>query len=422
MPIDLTKIQITDQTTIQKIKENSLLIWNSKSENLSHFDFEQIQTKETKIYKGILFCFYSNKLEILFRPHYYFNHNKHNANDFCVKDCISVFQEFINILGITDFEPYKIVNLEFGFNLILQMLIENLITFIGYHGRNEFKTDRGLSFSKKSYTSNRKGTINTYKIIKAYAKGIQYPEYTDKNTFRFEVKSKKSRYINKLGIYNISDLLKPEIYEVLATEIIKEFSDVLILDNETTFDNLSKKEIDSLKNYLSTHTWYKILQNKKSRNNFKYHKKRYFTLLDKTGNNIHTFLNKLIIKKLDTLKFSAYSPPPKDLKFSAYSPISIGGNCTKPPKGICRVTGLPIFMQKDSETLSHTGLYYYYKTDRKIFDEVKRRYLSKKWVKADHKTQIKQIAKNIRHTKTNRERKQEKLYPPGQPLLFDLVV
>ena len=83
---------------------------------------------------------------------------------------------------------------------------------------------------------------------------------------------------------------------------------------------------------------------------------------------------------------------------------------------------MPIQMQKDSQMLSHTGLYYYYKTDRKVFDEVKRKYLSNKWIKADHKKQIEQIAKNIRHTKTNRERKQEKLYPPGQPLLFDLAV
>lgn len=77
-------------------------------------------------------------------------------------------------------------------------------------------------------------------------------------------------------------------------------------------------------------------------------------------------------------------------------------------------------MQKESTMLSHTGLKYYYKTDKKIYDEVKRKYLSDLWQKADHKTQIREIAKNIRHTKTNRERKQERLYQPGQSLLFDL--
>jgi hypothetical protein len=83
---------------------------------------------------------------------------------------------------------------------------------------------------------------------------------------------------------------------------------------------------------------------------------------------------------------------------------------------------MPIQMQKDSQMLSHTGLYYYYKTDRKVFEEVKRKYLSNKWIKADHKKQIQEIAHNIRTTRTTQQRKQEKLYPPGQPLLFDLVV
>ncbi len=329
MTIDFLKIEIRDKVTIKNLKNNPLLIWNSKSENLSHFDFEQIQTKETKYYKGILFCFYSNKLEILFKPHYYFNNNEHNANDFNVKDCIYVIQDFIDILEIENFEPYKIVNLEFGFNLILNMLIENLVTFIGYHGKNEFKTDTGLAYSKKCYTYNRKGKANTYKTIKAYAKGIQFPEYTDRNTFRFEVKSKKTRYIKPLGIRNISDLLNPEIYDELATRLLKEFADVLILDNETTFANLSEKEKNALRGYLNTHTWYKILQNKKNRNSFANHKKKYFALLDKTGNNIHTFLYNLISKKLDQLKGSAHSPTIKELKISAYSPIYIRENCTK---------------------------------------------------------------------------------------------
>ncbi|MGM1056052.1 MAG: hypothetical protein ACQEWG_09220 [Bacteroidota bacterium] len=397
MTIDFLKIEIRDKVTINKIKNNPLLIWNSKSENLSHFDFEQIQTKETKYYKGILFCFYSNRLEILFRPHYYFNNNEHNANDFFVKDCISVIQDFIDILEIEDFEPYKIVNLEFGFNLILNMPIENLITFIGYHGKNEFKTDTGLAYSKKCYTYNRKGIANTYKTIKAYAKGIQFPEYTDRNTFRFEVKSKKSRYINPLGIKNIADLLNPEIYNELGTKLLEEFKDVLILDNETTFVNLSEKEKDALKDYLNTHTWYKILQNKKNRNSFSNEKKKYFVLLDKTGNNIHTVLYNLISKKLDQLKESAYSPTIKNLKISAYSPIYIRENCTKEKQRICPVTKLPIDMQKkNSNLLSNTGLKHLEKTNPRQFVFIKNQLLTGSTNKYE-KDVYSQISKQIRN-------------------------
>jgi len=80
-------------------------------------------------------------------------------------------------------------------------------------------------------------------------------------------------------------------------------------------------------------------------------------------------------------------------------------------------------MQKpNSEKLSHTGLKYYYKTDKKIFEEVKRKYLTGLWYNEDHKTQIKAIAHNIRNRHNTLKRKQERLYKPGQPLLFDLAV
>ena len=63
----------------------------------------------------------------------------------------------------------------------------------------------------------------------------------------------------------------------------------------------------------------------------------------------------------------------------------------------CLVTGLNISMQKkNSFLLSHTGLKYYFKTDKKIFLELKRKYLTTNWANANHKKQIKEIAHCIR--------------------------
>jgi hypothetical protein len=82
---------------------------------------------------------------------------------------------------------------------------------------------------------------------------------------------------------------------------------------------------------------------------------------------------------------------------------------------LCKVTGFNISMQKnDSILLSHTGLKYYYKTDRKIFEQLKRKYLSKQWSGANFETQIKEIAHNIRNTKSNQTVKQKKIYQPQQ--------
>jgi hypothetical protein len=72
-------------------------------------------------------------------------------------------------------------------------------------------------------------------------------------------------------------------------------------------------------------------------------------------------------------------------------------------------------MQRDdSILLSHTGLKYYYKTDKKVFEQIKRKYLSKRWFNSDLETQIKEIAHNIRNAKSNGTIKQKKIYQPQQ--------
>lgn len=89
----------------------------------------------------------------------------------------------------------------------------------------------------------------------------------------------------------------------------------------------------------------------------------------------------------------------------------------------CLVTELNISMQKtDSILLSHTGIRYYKKTDAKVYNEIKRKYLSTKWNDADDETQIKELAHNIRNINSNRNIKQNKLYTPKQYQLFDLGI
>jgi hypothetical protein len=50
----------------------------------------------------------------------------------------------------------------------------------------------------------------------------------------------------------------------------------------------------------------------------------------------------------------------------------------------------------------------------KVFEQIKRRYLSKRWLTADYEKQIKEIAHNIRNSKSNRNIKQVKKYPIAQ--------
>lgn len=76
-------------------------------------------------------------------------------------------------------------------------------------------------------------------------------------------------------------------------------------------------------------------------------------------------------------------------------------------------------MQKENSILlSHPGLRFYYDKDKTVFEEIKRRYLSKRWHLSDFETHIKEIAHNIRNTNSNRNIKQSKTYPIHQANMF----
>lgn len=418
--IDFLKLETFNTTQIDYLYDHELLDWHSDTDKINIFDKEVINTKKIKQYKGIYFCFYSNKLDILFKPHYYFNNNLHNANDFKIIDCIAVIYEVKNALNL-DLEVFKVINIEYGLNVLSPIDIRHLITYIAYHSKNEFKTDTGLPYSKKSYSVTKYGTANQYKIIKAYAKGLQFPKYSDINTFRFEVKSKKSRFINKLGTFNLADLLNLNVYFALANSLIVEFEDTLILDCETDFKTLNKKEQTKISKFNNPMEWYKMI-NSSNRNSFSKNKTTYYKLTNKVPVNLKNQLRQIIYNKLEILKKGAMSPPKEIIKKSADSQLYNRRICThndiineSKNQWFCIVTGFNISMQKENSILlSHTGLKYYYNTNKRIFEQIKRRYLTKTWFESNFETQIKEIAHNIRNENSNKTIKQKRIYQPQQ--------
>lgn len=272
---------------------------------------EIVQSKLTRIYKGIFFCFHEAKLEIIFKPHYYFNDNFHNANDFTTNDCINILNEFIEVFSLVP-SDLKILGIEFGLNCLSPIKIEDLVTMASYHGKNQFNTSNdNLKFSKVSAKSDLKGRLNKYKKIKFYGKGIQFPKYTDPNTFRFEINSNRTQYIRSLGVYTLNDLLTPDIYNILAEHIIQEFKEILFLDFMNKGINLTTGEKNRFVDYQSSFSWYIALQ--QSRNTFNNNKKAYFKLLDKTGDNIHIRLLNIVKQKLNKITSccAVLTPPPE---------------------------------------------------------------------------------------------------------------
>ncbi len=307
--LDYIKGLITENSVCETLFNNSHLKDVKFTTNFpNEIDLKkETKTRFIKEYKGVFIAFYFKndeftKVELLIKPHYYYNDNKHNANDFKVYECIKVLKEIIGVLNINP-KFVKIINIEFGLNFSSPIESTDFIGYLVYHERNKFiSSNEGLAHSKISYKVSKKGMSNNYKMIKFYAKDIQYPNFTEINTLRFEIKSKKSRYINKLGIYNLNDLLFVNLYKVLINKLKEEFKQILIVEYKTFYENeiLTKKEILNLADYTNPYYWEKLL-NKKSRNVFSNHKKKYFQLLNKTGDNIHNKTFEIICKKLNEL-------------------------------------------------------------------------------------------------------------------------
>ena len=378
--IDYLKILSFNHDLAERLFTSPLLSKYSKINTFyNKLDKEQDeiikQSKHTFSYKEMLFCFFKKddvfvKLEILIKPHYYFNNNKHNANFFSALDCIKTLTEIKDTFNLP-IDELLILNIEFGINAISPIDCKNLISYTIYHEKNEFiNSSDTLRFSKISFKHHSSGKANNYKQTKFYAKGLQFPQFTDINTFRFEVKSKQRKYIKSIGIKTYNDLLKIETYYKLSRVLKNEFSKVLILDIDNEKQNLTHKEVLKLEKYLNSVYWIKSMQ--LSRNVFSKNKKKYFNLLDKTKNNIHNTLFFIIEKKLnDILKKGAISTLKRNKKKGAISDIYIIGNSTQNKKRKCVVTGIDLQREKKgSKYIKTTTLKYLRKYDKDKFAEV----------------------------------------------------
>ena len=275
--IDFVKIKITDEALINQVWSNEILEYDGKSEKRFNDELKELVKKK---YKNLYFTKYQDRIEISGSLHYFFNNGIHNSNDFSVKDCINTIMQ-IRDLFMLDLEKCKLINLEYGVNIIPSIDVEDLVHNIMYHDKRQFTRPTKHFYYKIAGNE-------AYKHVKAYNKSVQFPNLCN-NTFRFEVKSKQSKYINSLDLFTLNDLAVTGTYNRLMEELIKEWDNVLLFD--------LSKNID--KKYLNTYFWEDILKNG-NRNKFNNQKKRYY---DKLGNNnLHSQIRKTLIQKMKFLK------------------------------------------------------------------------------------------------------------------------
>lgn len=433
--IDFIHIEINDKKLFDKISFNPLLEYKKENTYL-HKPTGELPKNKIKVYKNLEFTFKSNGKSLLIKGsfHYFHNNGLHNANDFSFIDLNNVVNELKQLFEI---EPEKCVLHSFEFGINIQPA--NNKTFdiyqnVFYHSADKRRI-KFIEPIQKRYK--QAGTYNNNFALKLYDKHLQYPEYTNGELMRFEIKYFQMRELKRKGIHTLTDLLNIENHLYLRAELIKRFKEILFFDFSICLEKFNKKDQLIIKDYANPNYWEKLDLSEK-RNKFSKTKKHLKFLIDNHSENIQNKLSQIIeyksIRLLNVSKYEikkgAYTHTFTSKNKGAYTHLYIGGICTPIPYNKtnkddtlkkCIVTGYNISMQKENSlTLSFTGLKYLYQNDKTTFEKIKKRFLTNYWSSADIEIQIKEIAHNIRNAKNNSNYKQMRMYPTHQRTLFEL--
>ena len=380
---------------------------------------QQITPFKNAFYKSLEFRIYDNGLTTLSGSlHKYWNSGAHNYNDFNSEAFLGVLRDLNHKFNITP-EHCVLKCLEIGVNTIPPIPTNQFLDYCFLHKTKPFE------YQKNSDEGKYKQVQHSQYIIKIYNKALHYRSKgfeIDTEILRFEIKYTKMQKLNERGIYNLQDLANYGLHN-FKDEVLNEFNNILYYDN--TIQSKSR----SLSNYKNPMYWIELLNNK-TNDLFNYHRNNLRKLTSTTSEKIQFQTSEIMSKKIDFLNTNTTQIDPLIIlsKHVVLTNDNIEINSNKTDESdtlkretidakniLCQITGFNISMQKDSSVLlSHTGLKYYYKTDRKVFEQIKRTYLTKQWIESDFETQIKEIAHNIRTIKSNRNNKQNRTYQPQQ--------
>lgn len=360
-------------------------------------------------YRGLEFRIYeptkahpNSRITVEGSLHKYWNKGAHNFNDFGIVQIIEVFKDLKEKFNITP-ENCVLKQLEIGVNINPPIKTKNILKHCLMHKTNQLKSV--FTSDEGNYIQNK----NQRHYNKFYDKKTHYANKgfdIREEIMRIEKKYSKMLELNSKGIYTLKDLLD---YGLIGfkSDLLTMWQNVLYCDLSTVKGTKNEYKYTSL-------IWWQNLNYE----NFKYHRNQLNKLLNKNPKNIKKIVSELISKKCEFLNTNTTEINPLDIQLN-----TVGSMFKKQDENrcFCSVTKLNISMQKsDSILLSHTGLRYYLKTDTKVFNEIKRKYLSDKWTMSDVETQIKEIAHNIRNTNYNTTNKQKRIYPTEQLQLFNI--
>ena len=401
--IDFVKYELIN-TIPYDLEDSNLLDFHNKV-NIST---GELGSYINAFYKGLEFKIFNETEKTQYRRitvegslHKYWNNGAHNFNDFGINEIDEVLNDLKICFNILP-EYCILKTLEVGLNIEPNYKSKTILNQCLLH-----KTDR----FKWIYTNDEGNYIQAQHqrhIIKIYDKKTHYKNRgfnIDNEILRFEIKYTKMKSLNDKGIYTLKDLLNFDLINFLPV-LLKEWDNILICDksiiNETKYEY----------KYNSQNFWIDL-----NYEAFKYHRNNLNKILALNPDNIKNQIAILIKNKCELLNTKTTEINPLHIRLK-----TVVSNFDKQTinRRFCVITKLNISMQKlDSILLSHTGLKYYYKTDKKVFNELKNKYLSTLWINSNYETQIKEIAHNIRNEKSNGTIKQKTIYKSYQTNLLN---
>ncbi len=367
---------------------------------------QKVTPYKNAFFNGLEFKIYDNGLITLSGSlHKYWNKGAQNYNDFNYEAFLYVLNDLKHKFNIVP-EQCILKCLEIGINIVPPIPTNQFLDYCFLHKTKPFE------YQKNSDEGKYKQVQHSQYIIKIYNKALHYKKNFDIKTeiMRFEIKYTKMQKLNERGIFTLQDLANYGLHN-FKDEVLNEFNNILF------YDNTIQSKSCSISNYKNPLYWIELLSNKRN-DLFNYHRKHLSKLTAQSSQKIQFQTSEIMSKKIDFLNINTTQIDPLII----VSKRVVLHNQITSKNILCKVTGLNISMQKnDSILLSHTGLKYYYKTDRKVFEQIKRQYLSKQWIKSDIDKQIKEIAHNIRNAKGTQKTKQIRIYQPQQVNLLSYL-
>jgi hypothetical protein len=327
------------------------------------------------------------------------SYNGYNGNQFGL-DQISEVRLYLERLFDCNSQQMTFQNIEFGVNCEIDFNPNYFINKLLYHWGKKFEF---------RFNDNYAQVDHQRYFIKIYNKSNQYG--MDNQVIRAELKIMKMIALEKLDILTFNDITTSTLTR--AIELLKKrLSEVAYIDYTIDKKALSTRLKTLLEKYKNPRYWIDELEPK----NRDRHRKKLDGIIQYYSKNVRDQIIQEISKKCVINNRLSQSTDCLIINHS-----NIGLDITQNRYDItikkCIITGLDISMQREASfLLSITGLQQLYVNNLKLFEEIRDKFLYRKFKNSEIQIQVKEIAHAIR----DKRRMQLMKYPANQSLLFDI--